>query len=193
MRKLIEYTLVAADGVFDDPVALRSGDYYEDHYLLDDAYVRDVLGLLMACDALLLGRSTYAAFAQLWPGRDHPWADRINGMRKHVFSSTLATAEWNNTTIVRGDAVAEVARLKQQPGGDLLMFGHGRFAETLLRAGLVDLVDLSIHPVLLGRGKQFFRAGQTARLKLVATKTFAKIVKVTYAPQYGADPARAPA
>jgi len=132
-----------------------------------------------------MGRNTYESFAKIWPGRTHPWADRINSMQKYVFSSKLEKAEWNNSTIVRGDVVAEVTRLKEQQGRDLLVYGHGLLGETLLRRHLLDVLDLSIHPLVLGRGKQFFREGENAKLKLVTTKSFSKgIVKLTYEPQY---------
>jgi dihydrofolate reductase len=174
MRKVIEYTLVSADGVFEDPVSLGFMEYR------DGAYLRDGLGLLTACDAVLFGRRTYQSFAKAWPGRVHPWADRLNAIPKYVFSSTLGSADWNNSTLVRGDPVAEVTRLKQQEGGDLLVFGHGLLGETLLRAQLTDVIELSVHPVLAGSGKQFFRDGQAAKLRLAAVKTFSNIVKMTY-------------
>src|SRR5919109_2799864 len=105
MGRLIEYTLISADGVFEDPVdAVGVGEYQ------DDAYLRDALGVFMASDAMLFGRRTYEAFAALYmPGRDRPYADRINAMRKYVLSSTLEKVEWNNSVLVRGDAVTEVA------------------------------------------------------------------------------------
>ena len=106
-------------------------------------------------------------------------------MPKYVFSSTLEKAEWNNTTIVQGDVVAEVTRLKQQEGRDLLVYGRGLFGETLLKHHLLDVLDLSIHPLVLGQGKQPFREGENARLRLIAVKSFSKgIVKITYEPQY---------
>ena len=106
-------------------------------------------------------------------------------MPKYVFSSTLEKADWNNSTIVRGDVVAEVTKLKQQEGRDLLIYGHGLLAETLLKHHLLDILDLSIHPLVLGQGKQLFRQGETAALRLVATKSFSKgIVKLTYEPQH---------
>jgi dihydrofolate reductase len=178
MRKVIEYTLASADGVVEDPVSLGFMQYR------DDAYLRDGLGLLTACDALLFGRSTYQSFTKTWPGRAHPWATRLNTIPKYVFSSTLDSADWNNSTLIQGDAVAEVTRLKQQEGGDLLIFGHGRLAEALLRAQLTDMIDLSVHPVLAGSGKQIFRDGQAARLRLAAVKTFSKIAKLTYELQH---------
>jgi dihydrofolate reductase len=147
--------------------------------------MRDRLGQLLACDAMLMGRNTYEEFAGFWPELPHPLADRVNALPKYVFSSTLEHAEWSNSTIVRGDVVAEVSKLKQQEGGDLLIYGHGLLGETLLKRHLLDVLDLSIHPLVLGQGKQFFREGQNVTLRLVATKSFSKgIVKVTYEPQH---------
>lgn len=107
-------------------------------------------------------------------------------MRKVIeyTSSTLKAADWHNTTIIRGDIAAEVARLKQQDGGDLLVLGHGRIGQALLTNGLTDILDLSVHPLIAGHGQPFFRGGQTAGMKLTATKTFANIVKLTYEPQH---------
>ncbi|MFJ1455617.1 dihydrofolate reductase family protein [Nocardia sp. N2S4-5] len=177
MRTLIEYVLTSADGVIEDPVGMGVGRYQ------DDAYLRDGLGLLTACDAILFGRATYEAFADLYDGRsDHKpmWADRLTAIPKYVFSSTLMHADWNNTVIVRGEGVAEVRSLKQQDGGSLLLLGHGRFGESLLREGLIDVIDLTVFPLISGTGKQFFRQGQSAELRLASVKTFSKIVKLTY-------------
>jgi dihydrofolate reductase len=179
MRKIIEYCLVSADGiVLDDPFPFR--DYH------DDAYLRDALGLFEACDAMLWGRTTYERFAKMFPGREgtHPYAARLNAIRKYVFSSKLERAEWNNSTIVRGDAAAEVTKLKQQDGGDLLILGHGLLGEALLKQRLLDVLDVAIYPILVGHGRPFFRESQAVKLKLAATKSFSKIVKVSYEPQY---------
>jgi dihydrofolate reductase len=177
MRKVIEYVLASADGVVEDPVGMGVAEYQ------DEAYLRDGLGLLSACDAILFGRRVYEAFAELYDGRtDHKpmWADRLTTIPKYVFSSTLERADWNNSIIVRGDAVAEVARLKRQDGGNLLLLGHGQFGEALLREQLIDVIDLTIYPFMAGSGKQFFREGQDAKLRLAGVKTFSKIVKLTY-------------
>jgi dihydrofolate reductase len=180
MRKIIEWCYISADGVFEDPIHMGLKDYQ------DDAYLRDGLGLINACDALLWGRSTYEMFANMFSGRDgaHPYAPRLNAIQKYVFSSSLQAAEWNNSTIIRGDVAAEVTKLKQQDGGNLLLLGHGLLSETLLEQRLIDVVDLSILPVIVGHGKPFFREGQAVKLKLAATKSFSKIVKLTYEPQY---------
>ena len=123
MRKVIEYTLISVDGVFSGPALQRFLGYR------DDAYLRDGLGQLLACDAMLMGRTTYESFAEIWPGRAHPWAGRLNAIQKYVFSTTLDRADWNNSTIIRGDIATEVTKLKQQEGGDLLVYGHGLLAE----------------------------------------------------------------
>jgi dihydrofolate reductase len=177
VRKIIEYTLVSLDGVF----AGHSADFIT---YRDEAYLRDGLGQLLACDAMLMGRTTYENFARIWPGRDHPWAARLNAIQKYVFSSKLEKAEWSNATIVRGDVVAEVTRLKQQDGRNLLVYGHGLLGETLLKHRLLDVIDLSIHPVFAGHGRLLFREGESAKLRLVSNKSFANIVKLTYEPQY---------
>jgi dihydrofolate reductase len=179
MRKIIEYTLISVDGVF------AGTDISQFFAYRDEAYLRDGLGLLLSCEAMLMGRNTYESSAKVWPGRTHPWAERINTIPKYVFSSTLEKAEWGNSAILRGDVVTEVSRLKQQEGGNLLVFGHGLLSETLLKHHLLDVLDLSIHPLLLGQGRPFFRQGETAVLRFVAAKNFSKgIVKLTYEPQY---------
>lgn len=178
MRNIIEYTLVSLDGVFAGAAISKFSEYR------DEAYMRDGLSQALACDALLMGRNTYESFATIWPRRSDPWADRINAMPKYVFSSTLEEASWNNTSIVQGDVVTEVTRLKQQEGGTLLIYGHGLLGEALLKHRLIDMLDLSIYPLVMGQGKQFFREGESAALRLVATKSFSKgIVKLTYEPQ----------
>jgi len=180
MRKVIEHVLVSLDGV------IGGADISGFFGYTDDAYMRDRLGQLLACDAMLMGRNTYEEFAEFWPRlAHHPLADRVTAMPKYVLSSTLEHAEWTNSTIVRGDVVAEVSKLRQQDGGDLLIYGHGLLGETLLKRHLLDVLDLSIHPLVLGQGKQFFREGQDATLRLVAARSFSKgIVKLTYEPQH---------
>lgn len=131
MRKIIEYCLVSTDGVFDDPDPIQMGT----RTYQDEAYLRDSLGLFEACDAMLFGRSTYEIFAKIYSGGggNPAYAARFNANREYVFSSTLETAGWNNSTIVCGDVATEVAKLKQQDGGNSLVLGHGLLGETLLK------------------------------------------------------------
>ncbi|WP_201373054.1 dihydrofolate reductase family protein [Ktedonobacter robiniae] len=175
MRKLIESTLISVDGVFAET------DFSKFFAYQDETYLRDGLGLLLSGDAILMGRSTYESWAKIWPRSPHPWAERLNTIPKYVFSSTLETASWNNSTLVRGDVVAEVSRLKQQEGSNLLIFGHGLLGETLLKHHLLDGLDLSVHPLVLGHGRQFLREGLNTTLKFVAAKSFSTgIVTLTY-------------
>ena len=165
MRKIIESTLVSADGVIGSP-PLWAMDYR------DEEVTRDALERLSGSDAMLMGRGTYELFAATWPGQTDEFAQRMNGIRKYVFSSTLAGADWSNSTIVRGDVLAEVTKIKEQDGRDLALFGHGRLAQTLLENGLIDELRLSVHPVLAGAGLPQFSNGRTTPLKLVSAKTF---------------------
>jgi dihydrofolate reductase len=171
MRKIIESTLMSLDGVIGDP-HLWSMDYF------DKEAEKFALELLSASDAMLMGRRTYEFFAAAFPHRTGDYGDRINGIRKYVFSSTLPKADWSNSTLIRGDAAAEVGRLKQQPGKDLVIYGHGLLGQTLLEHGLLDELKLWIHPLLIGRGKLLFREGERHKLKLIAQKTLAAGVAV---------------
>ena len=176
MRKVIESTLVSADGVVGDPPAWAME--YRDAEVQQEALER-----LAGTDAMLMGRGTYELFSATWPGQAGDFADRMNSIRKYVFSSTLAKADWNNSTIIRGDAVAEVTRLKQQNGQDLALYGHGLLAQTLLEHGLIDELRLSIHPILVGDGRLLFREGQKKPLEFVSAKTFGTgVVVLTYQP-----------
>jgi dihydrofolate reductase len=171
MRKIIESTLVSADGVVGSP-PLWAMDYR------DEEVTRDALERLSGNDAMLMGRGTYELFATTWPGQADEFARRINAIRKYVFSSTLTSADWSNSTIVRGDVLAEVTRIKEQDGRDLAVFGHGRLARTLLDSGLTDELRLAIHPVLAGAGLPQFSNDHKRPLTLVSAKTFTSGVVV---------------
>jgi dihydrofolate reductase len=135
---------------------------------------------------MLMGRRTYQALAAGWSAQTGEFADKINEIRKYVFSSTLESADWNNSTIVRGEVAAEVAKLKQQDGQDLVIYGHGPLGQTLLEHKLLDELRFSVHPVLVGRGTLLFRETEKTTLKLVAAKTLASgVVVLTYQPDQG--------
>ena len=114
---------------------------------------------LFAADAMLLGRVTYQAFAEAWPsmGTDD-FGKRMNSIPKYVVSSTLTDAEatWGDTTVIRGDAAAEIAKLKAKPGRDLLVGGSCQLAHTLIQHGLVDEYRLMLFPIVLGAGQRLF-------------------------------------
>src|SRR5262249_44718395 len=164
MRKIVESTLVSLDGVIGDPQLWAMERF-------DDDAQKEALEGLRASDAMLLGRRTYEIFAGVWPSRTGAYAERLNSMRKYVFSSTLRKVDWNNSTIVSGDVVAEAANLKQQEGRSLIIYGHGFLGQTLLKNHLLDEIHFSVHPVLVGRGKPLFREGENANLELVSAKT----------------------
>jgi dihydrofolate reductase len=113
--------------------------------------------------ALLLGRVTYEGFAAAWPSREGEFADKFNNMPKYVVSSTLEDPEWRNSTVLKGDVVDEVTRLKQELDGDIYVHGSRQLAQTLIENDLVDELHLMVFPVVLGTGKRLF--GETSDKK----------------------------
>jgi dihydrofolate reductase len=136
--------------------------------------------------ALLLGRRTYEDFYAVWPKRkDSPFSALLDNMQKYVASTTLSEPlPWINSTLLKGDAAETVARLKQEPGPDLVIMGSGELVQSLMRANLIDEYVLLIHPLLLGSGRRLFPDGGTfATLRLVrATTTSNGVVVATYQP-----------
>ena len=129
---------------------------------------------LFASDALLLGRVTYQDFAAAWPNmNDDDFGQRMNTIPKYVVSSTLTDGEatWGETTVIRGDVAAEIARLKAQPGGDLLVEGSAQLVHTLAQHGLVDEYRLMVFPIVLGQGKRTFPDSMPAPAKLTITNS----------------------
>jgi dihydrofolate reductase len=176
MRKIIESTLVSLDGVIGDP-QVWANDYF------DKEAQAGALEQLLASDAMLMGRRTYEVFAKAWPALSSEYADRMNSIRKYVFSSTLARADWDNSVIIRGDVAAEVAKLKQQDGQDLVIYGHGPLGQTLLAHRLLDELHFAIHPLIVGGGTLLFREGEKATLKLLGAKTLGTgVVVLSYQP-----------
>jgi dihydrofolate reductase len=134
---------------------------------------------VLESDALLLGRVTYEGFAGAWPSRKGEFADKFNNMPKYVVSSTLEDPEWNNTTVLKGNAVDEVAKLKQELDGNIYVHGSRQLAQTLIEHDLIDELHLMIFPVVLGTGKRLF--GETSDkkpLQLVDSKTVGEGVTI---------------
>jgi dihydrofolate reductase len=135
-------------------------------------------------EALLLGRRTYDGFAGAWPSREGEFADKFNNMPKYVVSSTLEDPEWNNTTVLKGDVVDEVTKLKQEVDGDIYVHGSRQLAQTLIENDLADELHLMVFPVVLGTGKRLF--GETSDkkpLRLVDSKSVGEGVAIlTYQP-----------
>ncbi|MCB0163616.1 MAG: dihydrofolate reductase family protein [Anaerolineae bacterium] len=165
MRRIIVSTYVTLDGVIEAPQKW-SLNYF------DEEAAKFASEQLSAADALLLGRETYQGFAEAWPSRTGDFADRINSMTKYVISTTLEEPlGWDNSTLIKGDVIKEVDKLKQQPGQDILIYGTGRLANTLLQNGLIDEHRLWVVPVIWGSGRRIFEGMDTTLLELIDTKT----------------------
>ena len=144
-------------------------------------------GQAMSAEAFLLGRRTWQIWAAFWPTQtagDNELTEWMNSIPKYVVSNTLKRADWNNTTIISGDIAAQVAKLKAQPGGDVLVYGSPDLVDELLRHELVDEYRLLVYPVILGSGKRLFRDRiDTHYLRLVDSRTFGSgVVLLRYVP-----------
>ncbi|MFL5908962.1 MAG: dihydrofolate reductase family protein [Gaiellaceae bacterium] len=178
MRKLKLAMYVSLDGVVEGPA--WTGPYWSDQ--LSDLQAE----YLYSSDALVLGRVTYEGFAAAWPGMEESTGDfgkKMNSMPKFVASRTLTSGEWN-ATILEGDLAEEVARLKQEEGGDLLIYGSGDVVDELTRHGLIDEYRLMVHPVVVGSGKKLFEGlTSTTGLKLTdMITTDTGVAVLTYVP-----------
>jgi dihydrofolate reductase len=175
MRTLKLAMYVSLDGVVEDPA--WTGPFWSDELSNLQA------DYLYASDALLLGRVTYEGFAAAWPTMEESTGDfgkKMNSMPKYVASNTLQEAEWN-ASIIKGDLATEVANLKEQPGGDLLIYGSGNTVDQLTRLGLIDEYRLMTHPVLVGSGKRLFTESTQTTLRLRdCTTTSTGVVVATY-------------
>jgi dihydrofolate reductase len=170
MGKLVVTEFITLDGVFEDPGGGESFDLGGWAFKFDRGDEGDKFKLdeLMAADAQLLGRVTYEGFAAAWPKMGgNPFGEKMNGMPKFVFSSTLQEAGWNNSTILRGDLATEASALKDRFQGDVLVAGSGQLVRGLLNAGLVDELRLMVFPTILGRGKQLFDGASATVLRAV--------------------------
>jgi dihydrofolate reductase len=179
--RIVVTEFVSLDGVMEDPGGSEgtkhAGWSFEisrgeegDRFKLDET---------MGSDALLLGRKTYEGFAEAWPSRDGEFADKFNTMRKYVVSSTLQSPEWSNSTVLSGDLVEDVARIRGEHDGDIVVHGSARLVQGLLENDLVDELRLMVFPVVLGSGKRLF--GETSgkkRLQLTSSKTVGEGVEI---------------
>jgi dihydrofolate reductase len=161
MSKLTESVLVSLNGVTSEPLSW-AGPYF------GEGSAAHALEVLERSEAMLMGRGTYEVFSKQWPQASGAYADYLNSMRKYVFSSTLRDPDWENTVVVSGDVVEEVTRLKERAQGDLIVYGHGQFGQTLCDAGLVDELTLSVVPVFVPDGKTFYRPGQSTTWRLLS-------------------------
>jgi dihydrofolate reductase len=158
MGKVVVSQFMTVDGVVEDPGGSekfeRGGWAFE--FNRGDDGNQFKLDEVMAAEALLLGRTTYEGFAEAWPSREGDFAEKFNGMRKYVVSSTLTDPEWNNTQVLGDDLAAEVERIKGEHDGDILVNGSVQLVNALADAGLIDELRLMVFPVVLGKGKKLF-------------------------------------
>jgi dihydrofolate reductase len=187
MRKLVVTEFITLDGVVEDPGGSegheRGGWAFQ--FERGDEGNKFKLDELMEADIQLLGRKTYEGFAAAWPERtdDVGFAERMNTMRKVVVSSTLENPEWNNSTVIAGDVAAEVQRLKEEDGGDILVAGSVQLVQELVERDLVDELRLMVFPAVLGSGKRLFGDTSGSKpLRVVESKQSADVVLLRLEP-----------
>ena len=174
MGKIIATEYVSLDGVVEAPGGFEDFEHAGWTFEVDrgDEFERFKLDETLDSEALLLGRVTYEIFAASWPSMEGEVADKFNAMPKYVVSSTLEKGEWNNSTVLGGDVVEEVSRLRQELDGEIVVHGSPRLTQTLLEHDLVDELRIMVFPIVLGRGKRLF--GETSdkkRLRLTESRT----------------------
>ncbi len=180
MRKIVAGLFVSLDGVYEAP--------HEWHFpYFNDEMGEAVQSQIDATDTMLLGRVTYQEFASYWPHQSNdevPLADHMNNTPKVVVSETLDSLDWQNSTLIKGNVVEELTRLKQQPGKNIGITGSGTLVASLLRAGLLDELRLLVHPIVVGKGKRLFATeGEARGLRLADAQTFSTgVLYMTYTP-----------
>lgn len=190
MRKVIVFTNVTIDGVMQSPAGpdedprggFTKGGWAAPYQAMSYASA----GGQPKPSPLLFGRWTYQNFYSFWPHqKDNPFSEILNKSQKYVASTTLSEPlPWQNSTLLQGDAAQAVAKLKEQPGEDLLVMGSGVLVQTLMKHNLIDLYTLLIHPLVLGSGRKLFpEGGPSAALKLLESKTTPNgVIIATYQP-----------
>ena len=167
MGRIVVSENVSLDGVVQDPTGdegFKRGGWFgqigdEDR----EAWAKVEFDEALSTEALLLGRRSYEWFAARWPSRSGEWADRLNSLPKYVVSSTLVDPDWNNSTVVRGEVVSEVSKLKRSLDGEIVVYASRQLVRTLMEHDLVDELRLMVYPVVLGAGERLF--GDTSNKK----------------------------
>jgi dihydrofolate reductase len=186
MGKIVISTNVSFDGVVQDPDGLEGfslGGWFGQFGGKDlEEWAKVEFEEALGTQALLLGRRSDEWFAARWLARNDEWADRLNSLPKYVVSSTLREPKWSNSTVLRGDVVSEVSKLKQELDGDIVVYASYQLGRTLIEHDLVDELRLFVYPVVLGAGERLF--GETSDkkpLRLVDAKTVGDgLVFLTY-------------
>lgn len=168
MRKLIMWNMVTLDGFFEGP---KSWDIDWHEYVWGEELEQMSTDQLKSAEMLLFGRVTYLGMAAYWRSETGEIANFMNSIPKLVFSRTLQQAEWNNTRLVRDNALQEVTRLKEQPGKDMYIFGSANLCATFTEHGLIDEYRLGVNPIVLGSGNPLFKASPNRlRMKLIEAR-----------------------
>ena len=160
MGRIVVTEFISLDGVIEAPGGGEDYKYGGWTFEIDrgDEGNQFKLDETMSSAALLLGRRTYEGFAAAWPGRDGEFADKFNTMPKYVVSSTLRNPAWTNSTVLSGDVVSEITKLKTEQDGDIVVHGSAQLVQSLIENDLVDELRLMVFPVVLGTGKRLFGA-----------------------------------
>jgi dihydrofolate reductase len=176
MGRIIISENVSLDGVVQDPTGeegfSRGGWFLGVRDKDNEAWARVETDEALRAGALLLGRGSYEYFASRWASRTGVWADRLNSMPKYVVTSTLEHPGWNNSTVIKGNVVNEVSKLKQKLDGEIVVYASRQLVHTLIEHDLVDELRLMIQPFVLGAGERLI--GETSDkvpLRLVASRT----------------------
>jgi dihydrofolate reductase len=174
MGRIVVTEFVSLDGVMEAPGGGENFKYggWTFEISRGDEGNKFKLDETLASEALLLGRVTYEGFAAAWPSREGEFADKFNTMPKYVVSTTLREPEWNNSKVLSGEVAEEVAKLKQEHEGDIVVHGSARLVQTLVEHDLVDEFRLMVFPVVLGSGKRLFdETSDKKPLRLVDSRT----------------------
>jgi dihydrofolate reductase len=185
MGKVVVSQFVSVDGVIEDPGGSEGWDRGGWAFEFDRGPEGDKFKLdeVMESDALLLGRVTYGGFAEAWPSREGEFADKFNAMRKYVVSRTMKEPSWNNSTLIDGDVAEAVSKLRQEPGGNILVNGSAQLVQELTQHGLVDEYRLMVFPVVLGSGKRLFaESNDKTALRLVESRPVGACLILRYEP-----------
>jgi len=179
MRKITAGLFISLDGVVEAPETWHFPYFNDEMGAVVD-------GTFKSSDTMLLGRKTYEMFAGYWPNQadDFEGADQMNNTPKLVVSSTLDSVdEWQNSTLLKGDPIASLAALKQEPGKNISIVGSITLVRSLLRAKVLDELDLLIHPIAVGHGERLFDEGDPVPLELISSTTFSTgVLHTVYRP-----------
>jgi dihydrofolate reductase len=181
MAKIVSNFFISLDGVVESPDQWHFPYFNDEMGAAIEAGVQNAAGFLM-------GRKLYEEWSAYWPtaDQDQDFAKFINNTRKYVVSNTLEKADWNNTTVISGDVAAKLRELKEQTDGDIQMSGSATTVRWLLANGLIDELNLLVHPIAVGHGQRLFEDTPTHRLKLVKSETFQTgVLHLTYVPDAG--------